>query len=479
MRPVIGSGFGLEGARSRLVQQRERAVDSAGARFRKCGQRALNPCVQANSARCARGRAVAKPYFRVCGDSMSTLERIATVPELAGFPLACTRRCSRSPSTRAGRSGPSRSKPTARSCSAPSTSFAARSAVSAAATPRARARTREGDRRGDAARHPPLRAQPARRRRRRPSCASSTREQLVDEAFRLFARPPSPPVQIDVEAFKAMFGATEGAIELDEPDDPLGEEWGADPRAVHTLRRRRPRRRRDAPAHARGVHVEGQGGRSARGGVPGDGRHREDGASRRSSPSAPRRRGADALLRCALPGSRRPAQATDLPDSRVDTIVDELDREYQEALERDRPVDPASCAPIGPSLAGVHALVDDEQAIAIALREPYDAARRDALMTKIDFGAGARGELRARICAHAWAAGASCMCSPSPPIGAHARGRTARPERDRDRARGRAGCADDDDRRSRRTSASAASAEGSAPTTSSPTSPTCSSTGWS
>ena len=43
------------------------------------------------------------------------------------------------------------------------------------------------------------------------------RGQLVEQAFRLFAREPSPPVHLDIEVFKKVFDATEGAVELDEP----------------------------------------------------------------------------------------------------------------------------------------------------------------------------------------------------------------------------------------------------------------------
>ena len=53
-----------------------------------------------------------------------------------------------------------------------------------------------------------------------------TRRQVVDEAFRLFARTAAPLEELDVELFKEMFNASEGAVELDEPGDPLGEDWG-------------------------------------------------------------------------------------------------------------------------------------------------------------------------------------------------------------------------------------------------------------
>ena len=117
---------------------------------------------------------------------------------------------------------------------------------------RPRARTRRGDRRRDAPRHPPLRARPPRGRRRLAledgAVHELSRRELVDEAFRLFARPPAPPVEITVEdvlggvprlgrdhrrrgrARRARRSARRGV--------------GTDRRAMRALRRRGPRRRR-------------------------------------------------------------------------------------------------------------------------------------------------------------------------------------------------------------------------------------------
>jgi hypothetical protein len=58
-----------------------------------------------------------------------------------------------------------------------------------------------------------------------------SRRELVDEAFRLFALPPAPPVEITVEdvlaAFPGSVEITGGAVELDALGDPLGEEFGS------------------------------------------------------------------------------------------------------------------------------------------------------------------------------------------------------------------------------------------------------------
>ena len=99
-----------------------------------------------------------------------------------------------------------------------------------------------------------------------------------------------------------------------------------------------------------------------------------------------------------------PTPETPIGPDRADFVEIDENRGAQTAPDATRDVRTGNdMSPNALPGAPAHVLADEQQAIAIALAQPYDAARRDAIITKIDFGAGARGELRARICAQAWA----------------------------------------------------------------------------